>query len=176
MKRSLFRSIIFPHSVNIFITNFWNLYLVNSLFILFLLLFFLELSLPLSFESSSSAFLFLLNILCLCQFRWNSYCGPEGVFFWGRTSIHIKCVQCLWWEAEFDMDISCLSSACTGSYHLGRGGTRYGGATACSLSAGYKNFLSDCGTSLYSVAKGGVWPQVADVEVLRASLVFALSP
>ena len=176
MKWSLFRSIIFPYSVNIFITNFWNLYLVNSLFILFLLLFFLELSLPLSFESSSSAFLFLLNILCLCQFRWNSYCGPEGVFFWGRTSIHINVSSAFGENLNLTWTSAAFPQRVTGSYHLDRGGTRYGGATACSLSAGYKNFLSDCGTSLYSVAKGGVWPQVADVEVLRASLVFALSP
>ena len=91
MKWLLFRSIIFPYSVNIFITNFWNLYLVNCLFILLVFFFFSpRVSLPLSFESSSSAFLFLLNILCLCQFRWISYYGPEGVFFCGRTSIHIN--------------------------------------------------------------------------------------
>lgn len=108
-------------------------------------------SLPLSFESSSSAFLFLFNNLCFCQFRWNSYCGPEGVFFCGRTSIHINVSSAFGENLNLTWTSAAFPQRVTGSYHLDRGGTRYGGATACSLSADYKNFLSDCGSSLYSV-------------------------
>ena len=70
--------------------------------------------------------------------------GEEHLYILNVSSAFGEKLNLTWTSAAFPQRV-------TGSYHLDRGGTRYGGATACSLSADYKNFLSDCGSSLYSV-------------------------
>ena len=93
LKCSEFTSILFPNSVNIFITNVLNS-LSGKLFIS-VSLFFQGLSLALSGESHSSAFSFYLTFCASVNLdEIVTCCGLEEVFL--SESIHIQtaCVQC----------------------------------------------------------------------------------
>ena len=98
LKCSLFKSIIFPNLVNIFITKFWIICLVNYLF-LFHYLVFQEFSLVLSIESISSAFSFYLTFSASINLGETvTYYGLEGVSLCRGIPVQTVCAECLWWE------------------------------------------------------------------------------
>lgn len=124
---SLCTPILYPSSVNIFITNSLNYFsgkLLVSVHYFFR-------AFPLAFLIANSSFVFsscltfsaFMNIV-----ETVTYIGLEGVFWWGSVPVQTTCTWCLWWENwSWCGCKSRFSSVCGGSCHLGKGwGWRWG--------------------------------------------------
>lgn len=175
MKGSLFRSIIFPYSVNIYITNFWNLYLVNCLFI-FLFVCFLFFW--------SCLFLFHLRIALLHFYFCLTFSASVNL---GETVTVVLKGYSFVEEHLYILNVSSafgekLNLTWTSAPFL-----QYVLAAITFVDVGIDMvelqpavFLQAIRTSSLLVGllstSGWVWSQVADMEELRARLVFSLAP
>ena len=152
---------------------FWILYLVSCFSIL--LFIFQGFSLAFSNESCFSAFsLYLSFSVSMNLGETVTYCGLEWVFLWGHVLMQTSSAQCLSWEGWICCGcMSCLSSGCTGRYHLVREWSwwwrSYSLPKVCrrtsSLLSGHHHPF-----------RGGVCSQVTGAKALRVRVKLALFP